>query len=118
MRAAIARCRDECSVDRCRYVVFGSSTGLLAFYGCLGLGLRSTGYELMPFLAHKAFATARKFGLPLGPTLSPPQNAATAAGERPGGGRCLELLEGDCLGADLHDCAILLVASQVVVFGV
>lgn len=42
-----------------RYVVFGSSIGLLTLYGALGLNLRTTGYEILPLLAHASAAVAQ-----------------------------------------------------------
>ncbi len=36
------------------YLVWGSSTGWLVFYGALALGIRALGYEILPSLVEVA----------------------------------------------------------------
>ena len=76
--------------------MFGSALGLLAFYGSVGLGLCTVGYEILPYLARRAIGVAQRFGV------------ADSTAHRPR----LQLIEGDMLEADLTNAGVVLLTSQ------
>ena len=102
---AIRRCKFERQTilgeeKQRSYVVFGSAMGLLAFYGAVGLGLRTLGYEILPCLARSASEIAKSFGL-CDDTVESTSNP-----------QLLRLVEGDMLNADIKEAGVVLLTSQ------
>jgi hypothetical protein len=111
LRIAVQRCRYQMAAAgkgdvrrQRRYVVFGSAMGLLPFYGAVGLGLCTVGFEIMPCLARRATAIARRFHLVEDDSL-----LRSSATEHP---PHLHLVEGDMLKANLNDAGVVLLTSQ------
>ena len=76
-------------------VVWGSSVGWLVFYGALGLGMRSVGYEIVPCLGEFAEETRRMAGL-----------------DAPGMRGLVVFRQSDMLNSDLSKASVLLLTSQ------
>ena len=85
----------QASVGDMECVVWGSSVGWLVFYGALGLGMRSVGYEIVPCLGEFAEETRRMAGL-----------------DAPGMRGLVDFRLADMLNSDLSKASVLLLTSQ------